>query len=102
MYETAYAATVPRLKYPDKESLVIQMFRLLFPENEKLIPSDSKLILATIKGEIDLLEGYIAAGLCGFDPLLEKVSEISGIKGNGTKPIPHIFPECMICLPSLN
>lgn len=78
------AAIVGGLKYHEGDSLVIQMLNIIF-RGAKL-PEDSALVLATTKGEIDLLERYILRGegsgdSCVFDRLLGKVSSLSGACG---------------------
>jgi 3-oxoacyl-[acyl-carrier-protein] synthase II len=66
----------------------MQMLRLLLDGNPGSIPSDAQLILATIKGEIDLLEKSILGGspdtaACGLDRLLEKVAALTRVAGDG-------------------
>ncbi|MDD5773493.1 MAG: beta-ketoacyl synthase N-terminal-like domain-containing protein [bacterium] len=87
-FKTDYAAIVPGLEYLKNDSLSAQMFKLLFQGKKGLIPEDSKLILATIKGEIDLLEKNILEKKdeypkSGFNSMLEKLSVTARIKDGG-------------------
>jgi 3-oxoacyl-[acyl-carrier-protein] synthase II len=87
-FHSGVAGIVPGLAYHGDESLVMQMLRLLFDRNRDSCPSDAQLILATIKGEIDLLEKSILGGSpvaadCGLDRLLEKVAALTGVTGEG-------------------
>ncbi len=82
------AALVPGLNYLGRESLVMQMLRRLFSGSSLSIPSDARLILATTKGEIDLLEkrllkktGSVSAS--HLNNLLKKVSSLTGIRDKG-------------------
>jgi 3-oxoacyl-[acyl-carrier-protein] synthase II len=64
----------------------MQMLTLLFNRNADLIPRDAKLILATTKGEIDLLERSVLEGIgdaaeSSLQCLLEKVVELTGVTG---------------------
>jgi 3-oxoacyl-[acyl-carrier-protein] synthase II len=81
-----YAATVEGLVYHGKTSLVMQMIDRLFRCAAPDIPGDSRLLLATTKGEIDFLEmsvlsGSGDAGESSLDRLLEKVARRSGARG---------------------
>lgn len=87
-FQSGYAATINGLKYHQKDSLVIQMLEPLFNKPSVSIPEDAKLILATTKGEIDLLEKMILEGKgnmsdCGLGSLLKKVSTLTGVKDAG-------------------
>lgn len=87
-FQSDYAATVKGLKYLKRDSLVMQMFRPLFKKDSVSIPEDAKLVLATTKGEIDLLEKNFLQGkgeVSKSKPhyLLEKVSALIGIKDRG-------------------
>ena len=87
-FHSGVAGIVPGLAYHGAESLVMQMLRLLFDRNPDCCPSDAQLILATIKGEIDLLEKSILSGSmdaaeCGLDRLLEKVADLTSVTGEG-------------------
>jgi 3-oxoacyl-[acyl-carrier-protein] synthase II len=53
-FHSDYAGIVSGLRYHDGASLVMQMMKMLF--EGVVIPNDAKLLLATTKGEIDLLE----------------------------------------------
>jgi 3-oxoacyl-[acyl-carrier-protein] synthase II len=78
--------TIPGLKYQGESSLVMQMMTLLFARAK--IPGDAKLLLATTKGEIDLLEKSILTGTddgarsC-LSNLLRKVIDLTGTRGGG-------------------
>lgn len=87
-FQSDYAATIKGLKYLQRDSLVMQMFRLLIKKDSISIPEDAKLILATTKGEIDLLEksllqGKEEASRSNPQYLLKKVSAHIGIKDRG-------------------
>lgn len=82
------AATVNGLTYHKEDSLSIQMLRPMLNKARYSIPEDSRLMLATTKGEIDLLEQEILKG--GGDVaksalirLLKKISDIAGVKDKG-------------------
>jgi len=82
------AGTIPGLAYHAGTSLVMQMIDRLFAASAVIIPADSRLLLATTKGEIDFLEKNILtgdgdAGESSLERLLEKVVERSGAKGGG-------------------
>jgi len=86
--QSDYAATIKGLKYLQRDSLVMQMFKLLFKKGAVSIPEDAKLVLATTKGEIDLLEknffhGKGDASKSNPHFLLKKVSALIGIKDRG-------------------
>jgi len=53
-FHSDYAGIIDGLRYHDGASLVMQMMELLF--EGVVIPEDAQLLLATTKGEIDLLE----------------------------------------------
>jgi len=83
-----HAATVKGLAYHHEESLVMQLLKLLFDEYRGWIPRDAKLILATTKGEIDLLEKGILEGredVSCSNPgvLLGKVASLAGVDDAG-------------------
>ncbi|MBI4838584.1 MAG: beta-ketoacyl-[acyl-carrier-protein] synthase family protein [Nitrospirae bacterium] len=87
-FQSGYAATVEGLKYLKEDSLVMQMFRLLFVNNSFSLPEDMKFILATTKGEIDLLEkkfltGKGDAGKSNPLHLLNKLSKLAGVNDSG-------------------
>jgi 3-oxoacyl-(acyl-carrier-protein) synthase len=80
------AGTIADLTYHVDASLVMQMIDRLFAASAVTIPADSRLLLATTKGEIDFLEKSILTGNgnvgeSSLDRLLEKVVERSGAKG---------------------
>jgi 3-oxoacyl-[acyl-carrier-protein] synthase II len=87
-FQSDYAATVNNLKYLHGDSLAMQMFRSLFDRISVSIPKNARLMLATIKGEIDLLEKYYLQGTgdvssCNLNNLLDKVSAITGVEDRG-------------------
>jgi 3-oxoacyl-[acyl-carrier-protein] synthase II len=87
-FQSDYAATVDGLKYLQEESLVMQMVRSLFERASVPIPADARLMLATIKGEIDLLEKYYLHGTgdvssCNLGHLLKKVVALTGVEDRG-------------------
>ena len=55
-------ATIAGLSYHGEISLVMQMIARLFDRADRSVPADAKLLLATTKGEIDLLEKSILTG----------------------------------------
>jgi len=88
-FQSEYAATIEGLEYHGKDSLVVQMLASLFGKFKGLIPSDAKLLVATTKGEIDLIEEKILAGKKDVTEnsqtvFLERVSSIAGTKDKGT------------------
>ncbi|MEK7308447.1 MAG: beta-ketoacyl synthase N-terminal-like domain-containing protein, partial [Nitrospirota bacterium] len=87
-FQSDYAATIKGLKYLQRDSLVMQMFKLLFKKDSVSIPEDAKLVLATTKGEIDLLEKNFLQGKGGASKsnpqyLLKKLAAFIGIKDRG-------------------
>lgn len=83
-----YGGTISGLMYHGETSLVMQMISMLFDRPGTKIPSDAKLLLATIKGEIDLLEKSIITGTgdaaeSSLNNLLRKVIDLTGTKGGG-------------------
>ncbi|KAF0144094.1 MAG: beta-ketoacyl synthase [Nitrospirae bacterium] len=87
-FQSDYAATIDSLQYHQKDSLVMQMLKPLFDRASVSIPEDAKLILATTKGEIDLLEKNILKGTgetpdCSLTSLLKKVSALTRVKDAG-------------------
>lgn len=82
-----YAGTIADLEYRGATSLVMQMINRLFTERAVDVPHDSRLLLATIKGEIDFLETSVLDGRGDAAEsvpvrLLEKVVERSGARGD--------------------
>ncbi len=53
-FHSDYAGIISGLRYHEQTSLVMQMLQSLF--EGIVVPEDAKLLLATTKGEIDLLE----------------------------------------------
>lgn len=87
-FQSDYAGTIPGLVYHGHASLVMQMLTLLLDRTDGICPGDATLLLATIKGEIDLLEQSVIAGIgdpaeSSLDRLLEKVIDLTGVKGGG-------------------
>lgn len=83
-----YGGTVSGLQYDGETSLVMQMLVRLFDGAGTKIPGDAKLLLATIKGEIDLLEKSIISGSgdateSSLNNLLRKVIDLAGTTGGG-------------------
>jgi 3-oxoacyl-[acyl-carrier-protein] synthase II len=79
---------VPGLDYHNGTSLVMQMISRLLDRSGATIPKDAKLLLATTKGEIDLLEKNILSGNndgaeSTLDHLLRKVVRLAGTSGGG-------------------
>ncbi|HNW39633.1 MAG TPA: beta-ketoacyl-[acyl-carrier-protein] synthase family protein [Candidatus Omnitrophota bacterium] len=82
------AAVIPELNPLKADSLVMQMLKIILPENLKLIPPDASLILATTVGEIDLLEKAVLkktnlpreSNLINF---LKKVKHLAKVKKDG-------------------
>jgi 3-oxoacyl-[acyl-carrier-protein] synthase II len=77
---------VPGLDYGGPDSLVMQMLRRLFAAGAPRVPGDARLILASTKGEIDLLEQSLLTGEGDpaesvLDRLLEKVVSLTGARG---------------------
>jgi len=85
-FHSEQAGIVSGLRYHQGESLVMQMMQTLLLN--VAIPNDAKLLLATTKGEIDLLEQSIFeqqgdAAEAIVTRLLRKVSGLTGTKGAG-------------------
>lgn len=85
-FQSGSAALVNGLNYLGKDSLVLQMFKKIFNKPSESVPKDSALILASTKGEIDLLEKNILTGEgdasgSNLNNLLQKVSQLAGITG---------------------
>jgi 3-oxoacyl-[acyl-carrier-protein] synthase II len=84
----AIASTIPDLQYHGENSLVMQMLDRLLSAPTAPVPSDARLILATIKGEIDFLEKCILsgsgdAGESRLDRLLARVRGLCGVCDSG-------------------
>lgn len=81
-------ATVQGLSYHEGMSLVMQMLEPLFEGFKGSTPHDARLLLATTKGEIDLLEKAVLTGEgdpaeSRLEKLLAKVVGMSGADGDG-------------------
>jgi 3-oxoacyl-[acyl-carrier-protein] synthase II len=79
---------IPGLEYHGGTSLVMQMITQLLGRSGSVLPADAKLLLATTKGEIDLLEKSIHTGSgdvaeSSLDNLLRKVTALAGTGGGG-------------------
>jgi 3-oxoacyl-[acyl-carrier-protein] synthase II len=88
-FQSDNAATVDNLQYFGEDSLVMQMFNTLFKHTSVSIPDDARLMLGTIKGEIDLLEKHYLQGTgeesdCNLGNLLGKVTALTGVRDKGT------------------
>ena len=62
-FHSDYAGMIAGLTYHETESLAMQMLTRLFERAGGLIPRDARLLLATTKGEIDLLEKSVLDGI---------------------------------------
>ncbi len=87
-FQSACAAVIDDLKYLRRDSLAIQMLRRLFGRPSFSVPEDSRLILATAKGEIDILEKNLLKGMgdasgCNLNNLLDKVRRLARVKDRG-------------------
>ncbi len=85
-FHSNYAGIIDGLEYGKEQSLVMQMLTTLFKRIS--IPEDAKLILATTKGEVDILEQSILKGTgdakqSRLSFLLEKVKKLTGVKDKG-------------------
>ncbi|HEY6011049.1 MAG TPA: beta-ketoacyl synthase N-terminal-like domain-containing protein [Nitrospirota bacterium] len=85
-FQSDYAGIVSNLQYRGGTSLVMQMLRLLF--DGATFPADAKLLLATTKGEIDLLEqSMLANGEPGEESLpsrlMARVAAMTGLDPGG-------------------
>jgi 3-oxoacyl-[acyl-carrier-protein] synthase II len=86
-FQSNQAGTCAGLAYHGNESLVVQMLKQLFSDTAACsIPHDAKMILASTKGEIDLLEmdlldGRADAAESTMDRLLPKVEKLTGARG---------------------
>ncbi|MCK9417889.1 MAG: beta-ketoacyl-[acyl-carrier-protein] synthase family protein [Nitrospirae bacterium] len=85
-FHSDYAGIISGLRYHERESLVMQMLRTLFAGTA--VPEDAKLMLATTKGEIDLLEQSMLENKGDVEEaivsrLISKVAELTSAKGGG-------------------
>ncbi len=85
-FHSDYAGIIGGLRYHEQTSLVMQMFEALF--EGAAVPKDAKLLLATTKGEIDLLEqsmlenrGDVADSV--VSRLIGKVAGLISARGGG-------------------
>ena len=79
---------VPGLEYHGPKSLVLQMLERLFSGFAEKVPVDATVMLASTKGEIDLLEKAVLTGRgdpaeSSLDNLLRKVIALAGTRGGG-------------------
>lgn len=87
-FHSEYAGIIPGLTYHGDETLVMQMLRRLFGKGMVTIPTDAKLLIATTKGEVDLLEQGMLKGTGDVSAstvsrLLAKVAALTRAKGAG-------------------
>lgn len=87
-FTSGSAAVISGLTYHGEDSLSIQMLRPMLGKAKHNIPEDSRLILATTKGEIDILEKEIVNGRgdaskSALSCLLKKISDIACVKDKG-------------------
>jgi 3-oxoacyl-(acyl-carrier-protein) synthase len=87
-FHSSCAGIVAGMSYHDEHSLVMQMLVPLLADARAVVPVDADLILASTKGEIDLLEMHILGGRgsaadCTLDRLLSKVGTLAGSVGEG-------------------
>jgi 3-oxoacyl-[acyl-carrier-protein] synthase II len=85
-FHSDYAGIISGLRYHEQTSLVMQMLQSLFEGTA--VPEDAKLLLATTKGEIDLLEqsmlqnkGDVADSV--VSKLIGKVAGLTSAGGGG-------------------
>ena len=85
-FHSDYAGIISGLRYHEQTSLVMQMLQSLF--EGIAVPEDAKLLLATTKGEIDLLEqsmlenkGDVADAVASR--LIRKVAGLTNARGGG-------------------
>lgn len=85
-FQSDYAGIIGGLRYHGRTSLVMQMLQSLF--EGVVLPEDAKLLLATTKGEIDLLEqsmlqnrGDVSDAV--ISRLIDKVADLTGTRGGG-------------------
>ncbi len=89
LFQSRHAGIVPGLTRDEDGSIVMRMLRMLFKKNERAIPQDALLLLATTVGEIDYLEQAVLGGreakpeesrlVC----LLGKVEALAGVTPPG-------------------
>jgi len=85
-FQSDYAGIIHGLQYHGQASLVMQMLQALF--EGVVIPGDAKLLLATTKGEIDLLEQFLLENTgdvadAVVSRLLAKVAGLTNARGGG-------------------
>jgi 3-oxoacyl-[acyl-carrier-protein] synthase II len=85
-FHSNYAGIITGLRYHDGPSLVMQMVEQLF--DGVVVPGDAKLLLATTKGEIDLLEQSMLeqrgdGAEAVVTRLIRKVADLIGTTGTG-------------------
>ncbi len=87
-FHSSCAGIVPGLRYHGDQSLVMQMLAplLSLPQASGSFPGDADMLLATTKGEIDLLEMHVLSGRgsqsdCILDRLLDKARRLAGVSG---------------------
>jgi len=82
------AGLIDGIEYGKEDSLVIQALKRLFEKPGHGIPRDARLIVASTKGEIDLLERAVAQGSdefnqCTVASLLPKAQKLVGVSDSG-------------------
>lgn len=87
-FPASTAGVIAGLRYHGGESLVLQMLRPLLADIRRSVPRDAKLILATTKGEIDLLEQAVLDGNGSPDDarpdrLLRRTASMTGVDDEG-------------------
>jgi len=85
-FHSDFAGIISGLRYHEQTSLVMQMLQSLF--EGITVPEDAKLLLATTKGEIDLLEQSMLEGKgdvadAVVSRLINKVAGLTSVKGGG-------------------
>ncbi len=86
-FNSKWAGMVPGLSYHEGKSLVFQMLEKVL-ENHS-IPSDAKLLLATLNGEMDCVEESVLFDrgephACCMTELLRSAQELCGVVDEGT------------------
>ena len=85
-FHSDFAGIISGLRYHEQTSLVMQMLQYLF--EGITVPEDAKLLLATTKGEIDLLEQSMLEGKGDVadaivSRLINKVAGLTSTRGGG-------------------
>ncbi len=85
-FNSKWAGIVPGLSYHEGQSLVFQMLEKILGNHS--IPADAKLMLATLNGEMDCVEGSVLHGndephACCMTELLRSAQELCGVVDEG-------------------